>query len=107
MRSGLSFCTHRQGEIASRDSPFCAWVYRYAKLTLHGQTHKSKTIKRSLNPDWEQTLEFRGNLGEFLTLNLELSVRDHDEITRDDDLGSLVLPLRHHYRGAQSLSCPN
>ena len=74
----------------------------YVVAKIGAQELRTRTIKRSLNPDWEQTLEFRGNLGEFLTLNLELSVRDHDEITRDDDLGSLVLPLRHQLEHADT-----
>ena len=66
----------------------------YVVLKLGGQEQRTRTIKRNLNPVWEQRLDFRGSLADVLNQSLTVSVMDHDEITRDDSLGSLALPLR-------------
>lgn len=66
----------------------------YVVLKLGGQEQRTRTIKRNLNPVWEQRLDFRSSLADVLNQSLTVSVMDHDEITRDDSLGSVALPLR-------------
>ena len=63
----------------------------YVVLKLGGREQRTRTIMRDLNPVWEQALDFRGSLTEFLGQSLTIAVMDHDEITRDDNLGSLAL----------------
>ena len=67
----------------------------YVVLKLGGQEQRTRTIKTNLNPVWEERLDFRGSsLMELLKQSLAVSVMDHDEVTRDDPLGSVALPLR-------------
>ena len=74
----------------------------YVVAKIGAQELRTRTIKRSLNPDWEQTLEFRGSLGDLLAQSMSLTVKDHDDISRDDHLGNLVLPLRHQLEYADT-----
>ena len=53
----------------------------YAILLLAGQRAKSKTVKASLNPLWDETFEFVGVRGELLTQSLQLRILDWDERT--------------------------
>lgn len=75
----------------------------YVVVKIGSQEQRTRTIVRDLNPVWAQTLEFRGSsLTDLLGQNLSLSVKDHDEISRDDHLGNLVLPLRHQLEYADT-----
>ena len=74
----------------------------YVVVKIGAQEQRTRTIMRSLNPVWEQTLEFRGSLSDLLAQSMSLSVKDHDEISRDDHLGNLVLPLRHQLEYADT-----
>jgi hypothetical protein len=74
----------------------------YVVVKIGAQEQRTRTIMRSLNPVWEQTLEFRGSLTDLLAQSMSLSVKDHDEISRDDHLGNLVLPLRHQLEYADT-----
>ena len=40
----------------------------YVRLTLAGQQAKSKTIMKSLDPQWDETFEFVGVRGELVIL---------------------------------------
>ena len=44
----------------------------YCKLSLCGQSHKSATVKRSLNPRWDQQFQFKGELRELCDEPLRL-----------------------------------
>lgn len=68
----------------------------YVKLTCHGVTHTSKTIKKSLDPQWRQSFQW------FLPLSslaarpdaLQLECWDKDTLSRDDSLGHGAADLR-------------
>uniref|UniRef100_A0ACD5ZVM5 Uncharacterized protein n=1 Tax=Avena sativa TaxID=4498 RepID=A0ACD5ZVM5_AVESA len=62
----------------------------YAKLQLGRQRAKTKAIKKSLNPSWDEEFAFRvGDLKE----ELLLSVVDEDKYFSDDFLGQVKVPL--------------
>ena len=50
----------------------------YCKLTLCGVQHKSKTVKRSLNPRWDQEFRFEGELRNMCDEPIQLRVFDFD-----------------------------
>lgn len=66
---------------------------------------KSKVIKRTLDPQWDEVVTLEGSsLTAFLATGLTLRVMDKDRITKDDPLGDVVLTLdelrakdRHNY----------
>lgn len=65
----------------------------YAKLSLAGQSHTSKTIRNTLNPDWDEVIQFEGSLGAMVTEGLSLQVFDWDFGSRDDKLGEATVDL--------------
>ena len=66
----------------------------YVKLSLAGQQHKSKTIKKTLNPKWDEYFEFKGVLRDLLAESLQLHVFDWDMVGKDDKLGNASIDLR-------------
>ena len=66
----------------------------YAKLTLRGETRTSKTVKKTLNPRWDEHFEWRGSLRELLAAPLQLSLFDYDMLSKDDRLGEASIDLR-------------
>ena len=68
----------------------------YVKLHLCGASHKSRTIKRSLNPVWHERFAFRGVLSELTREKLRLSVYDRDLIGSDDAMGAAEVDLGGH-----------
>jgi len=66
----------------------------YAKLSLCGTVHKSKTIKKTLDPVWDQTFSFKGVLRTLFSEPLQLHVWDYDTFSRDDKLGHAAVELR-------------
>lgn len=65
----------------------------YATLTLCGVKHKTKTVRRSLDPTWEQSFVWTGEPSTLLKGTLEVVVMDWDMLTRDDLLGKASLSL--------------
>ena len=66
----------------------------YVKLTLGNKTHKSKTIKKTLNPRWDETFSFReNNFGAIANGTLQVDAWDWDMMSRNDALGSAQLQL--------------
>ena len=65
----------------------------YVIAKCGGQEKKSKVIQRSLNPKWNQTLDFAGKLSDFLESDLVLNVFDKDWVTKDDPLGDATVSL--------------
>ena len=47
----------------------------YVKLSLRGERRKSRVVRRSLEPVWEQTFEWSGPRAELLHAPLSLEVR--------------------------------
>jgi len=69
-------------------------LYRYVKFKLGGTWHKSKVIKRSLEPDWkDERFEFRGTIGSLAQETLVVEVFDHDAMSFNDSLGEAKVPL--------------
>ncbi|KAJ4763955.1 C2 calcium/lipid-binding and GRAM domain containing protein [Rhynchospora pubera] len=62
----------------------------YAKLQLRRQRAKTKVIKKSLNPVWDEEFSFR--VGD-LKAELCVSVLDEDKYFSDDTLGQIKVPL--------------
>lgn len=68
----------------------------YVKLSAATvKNKKSKTIKATLDPTWNETIDLPGRLGDFHTSGLQLRVFDWDFIGSDDPLGDLHVPLIH------------
>ena len=65
----------------------------YVKLSLVGKTHKSKTIKKTLNPTWNETFGFTGTLRELTAQPLDLQAFDYDFGKWDDKLGNASIDL--------------
>ncbi|KAG0459432.1 hypothetical protein HPP92_022560 [Vanilla planifolia] len=62
----------------------------YVRLQLGKQRAKTKVVKRSLNPWWDEEFSFRvGDLRD----ELVVSVLDEDKFFSDDSLGQIKLPL--------------
>ena len=54
----------------------------------------TKSIKKTLNPQWNETKEFSGTLGEFLSGgDMLCRVFDKDFGSRDDAIGDLTVSL--------------
>ena len=66
----------------------------YSKLSLCDATRRSKTIKKTLNPIWDEIFTFKGQLSSLIHAPLRLDVWDYDTFARDDKLGYAVLDLR-------------
>ena len=80
----------RSSDALLRPSP----PYRYVKFKLGGTWHKSKVIKRSLEPDWkDERFEFRGTIGSLAQETLVVEVYDHDAMSFNDSLGEAKVPL--------------
>ena len=62
------------------------------------QPFKSKTKRRTLNPEWNQQHEFPGYLADIVRKPLELRVYDWDALSFNDPLGSLSVPLWDLFR---------
>lgn len=65
----------------------------YVKLSLWGQQHKSKTIKKTLEPKWDETFKFVGVLRDLISERLQLRVMDDDLGMADDWLGAAAVDL--------------
>ena len=65
----------------------------YAVVHCGGQRRKTKIIEQTLEPVWEQTLEFKGQLEDFLKSGVRLQVFDWDEVGMDDVLGQCAVKL--------------
>ena len=59
----------------------------YVKMQIGKKTVKSKIIKKSLSPRWDEDFEFRGTLQELIAEPMQLSVWDYDFGSRNDRLG--------------------
>uniref|UniRef100_A0A1I8HAC0 WW domain-containing protein n=1 Tax=Macrostomum lignano TaxID=282301 RepID=A0A1I8HAC0_9PLAT len=72
----------------------------YVKISVYtnreSQSATTKTIKRTLNPVWNQTFRFPNVTNSHV---LDAEVYDANRITKDDFLGQLNLPLRHQNVG--------
>ena len=63
----------------------------YVVLSLGSQTVKTKTIRKNLNPIWNET--FQLSLATTMEDSLIATVYDWDQASRDDPMGRVVIPL--------------
>ncbi|GMI72242.1 hypothetical protein like AT1G03370 [Hibiscus trionum] len=70
----------------------------YVKLQLGKQRHRTKVVKKSLNPSWGEVFVFKvGDLkGELI-----ISVLDEDKFFNDDFVGYLKLPISQVFEAPQ------
>lgn len=66
----------------------------YAIVSVRDSSRRTPIMRRTLNPVWNVQFEF-GKSREVLTEldEIRISLKDHDRITRDDDLGFLIIPI--------------
>ena len=65
----------------------------YVILHVAGQRRKTRIIKRTLEPVWDETFEFYAPLDEFLSSGVRFEVFDHDDLGMDDVLGACRVKL--------------
>ena len=69
----------------------------YVVMKCGGVEKRSRTIGNTLDPIWNESLVFQGELGNFLDTGLSLTVLDKDTFSKDDPLGSVMVPL-HEFK---------
>ena len=65
----------------------------YVKVSVAGVTKKTKTMKKTLSPRWDEFMEFPGRLSDLIASPLELRVFDYDTLSRDDPMGAAEISL--------------
>ena len=79
----------------------------YVWVKSGGQKAKTKIVKKTLDPAWNELVSFSGRLSDFLQTGLHLQVFDWDSMLKmvygstDDDLGGVTVALDclHHDDG--------
>ena len=65
----------------------------YVKVLSGGQQKKTKIIKKTLNPEWNEAVDLAGSFDDFVKSGLLLKVMDWDRVGFDDPLGDLPVQL--------------
>ncbi|ETL82010.1 hypothetical protein L917_17766, partial [Phytophthora nicotianae] len=65
----------------------------YVVFTLEGVTRKSSCIMNDLNPQWSPPEKFEFEVDEWENQFLIAQVYDYDRLSKDDLIGSAVIPL--------------
>ena len=66
----------------------------YVIVQPHGEKPlRTKVIKKSLDPVWDETFRFHGSLDDYLNGPFVLKVNDSDDMGSDDPLGQLTIDL--------------
>ena len=65
----------------------------YCVLELNGTEQKSRVIDSTLNPIWNQYFYF--NISSFQTNELLIKIFDKDELSKDDLLYKLIIPIKN------------
>jgi len=76
----------------------------YVKLSLGKHKAKSKVIKKTLNPRWDEEFHWRGVLQEFVSHPLNVACWDYDLVGRNDSLGETQVDLSG-LQSARQLEC--
>ena len=66
----------------------------YVKVLSGGGEKKTKVKKRTLDPEWNEAIDFEGRYEAFVGTGLTLKLYDWDRIGSDDALGELSVDLR-------------
>ena len=66
----------------------------YVILSAGGQTKRSQTKWKTLEPEWNESIMLSGTLGDFLRTGLSLKVMDKDMLSKDDHLGDAQVSLK-------------
>ena len=69
----------------------------YVKLTINGKEKKSKTIKKTLNPVWDESFQWSGVLRDLIAAPMSLVAMDYDFMSKDDPLGAVSVDLAAFY----------
>eukprot|EP01089_Gocevia_fonbrunei_P001444 TRINITY_DN1132_c0_g1_i6.p1 TRINITY_DN1132_c0_g1~~TRINITY_DN1132_c0_g1_i6.p1 ORF type:complete len:324 (-),score=77.65 TRINITY_DN1132_c0_g1_i6:292-1263(-) len=83
----------KAADAAGTSDPYCV-------LLLNNDRFKTKTIKRSLNPQWNETFVFNSANP---TDSLSISIYDWDRFGKDDPLGNVSIQLSTLERGVELL----
>lgn len=83
--------THDATHSDSRTAPIPS---RLGRTVPAARPQVSSVIKKNLNPVWDQKLEFRSRLKDFLDAPVEFLVYDKDFGSTDDLLGAAYLELQ-------------
>ena len=65
----------------------------YVKMTLLKETKKSKTIKKTLDPVWNESFTWKGVLKDLIAEPMQLHAWDYDFGSKDDPLGFASIAL--------------
>ena len=65
----------------------------YAKLKLDGHEYRTSTVKKTIDPVWDQEFAWRGKQSMMLAQPLNIKVFDNDALSRDDKLGEAQVEL--------------
>ena len=65
----------------------------YIKLTINEKTVRSKTMRKTLDPIYEETFRFDGTLGALTLKPLNVTVMDYDVASFDDVIGMAQVDL--------------
>uniref|UniRef100_A0A7S2S1Z4 Calmodulin n=1 Tax=Mucochytrium quahogii TaxID=96639 RepID=A0A7S2S1Z4_9STRA len=76
----------READSNGFSDPYCA-------VSCRGTKFKTATIKKTLSPLWDETFHFSSMDGIDAEDEVSVIIRDHDTLSRNDDLGEVVLPL--------------
>ena len=66
-----------------------------------GQKKTTKTIWKTLNPEWMETFKLSGVLDDFMQSGLKLRIMDKDLFSKDDLLGHVVVDLKEVQTSAE------
>ena len=69
----------------------------YIKLTMNEKTVRSKTMRKTLDPIYEQTFRFDGTLSSLTLKPLNVTVMDYDVTSFDDVIGMAQVDLMGLY----------
>ena len=70
----------------------------YVVVQTTGQQRRTRIIRKTLEPTWDESFEFHGALNDFLSSPLRLQVFDWDELGMDDVLGECKVMLQPELR---------
>ncbi|CAK9000533.1 Multiple C2 and transmembrane domain-containing protein 1 [Durusdinium trenchii] len=65
----------------------------YCLVSCRGTRFKTHTVRRTLTPCWDEEFRFSSVEGIETEDEVTITVRDHDRLSRDDDLGQVVVPI--------------